>query len=171
MHGVLQDPKIILTVHRSTYCTRRISLPLASIKNMFLRLFQDMRNSFNLMLITLALFDSGYLIGSILESFRLSFNLATRDKYCKTFGPHWVIKRNYLKQWINIYCTNRQKNKSETNCLSCNLIRLFKSFKSSPLWSKTFCNIDSRPHLLLFPQFLYPGQAIMMSGSIFMVRL
>ncbi len=54
------------------------------------------------MLIALALFDSGYLFGSVLESFRVSFNLAT---------------------WL---------------------------------------------HLTLFPQFLYPGQAIMMSGSIFM---
>lgn len=54
------------------------------------------------MVVALALFDSGYLVGSILESFRLSFNLAT--------------------------------------------------------------NV----HLLLFPQFLYPGQAIMMSASIFM---
>jgi hypothetical protein len=44
-----------------------------------------MRNSFNLMLLALALFDSGYLVGSILESFRLSFNLATRDQFYKPF--------------------------------------------------------------------------------------
>jgi hypothetical protein len=54
------------------------------------------------MLIALALFDSGYLLGSILESFRKSFHLF------------------------------------------------------------------SRVHMLLFPYFLYPGQTIMMSASIFM---
>ena len=54
------------------------------------------------MLIALALFDSGYLFGSILESFRKSFHMF------------------------------------------------------------------SRTHLLLFPYFLYPGQTIMMTASIFM---
>ena len=36
---------------------------------------KDMRNAFNLLLIALALFDCGYLFGSILESFRKSFDL------------------------------------------------------------------------------------------------
>ena len=38
---------------------------------------KEMKNSFNHMLIALAIFDSGYLIGSILESFRKSFQLVT----------------------------------------------------------------------------------------------
>ena len=37
-----------------------------------------MRNAFNLLLVTMACFDSTYLFGSILESFRKQFNLATR---------------------------------------------------------------------------------------------
>jgi hypothetical protein len=61
-----------------------------------------MRNSFNLMLIALAVFDSGYLFGSILESFRKSFKLTTSL------------------------------------------------------------------HIILFPNFLFPGQTIMMSASILM---
>ena len=36
---------------------------------------KEMRNAFNLLLIALCLFDSGYLLGAILESFRKSFNL------------------------------------------------------------------------------------------------
>jgi hypothetical protein len=36
-----------------------------------------MRNSFNILLIALALFDNTYLIGSILESFRKRFQLYT----------------------------------------------------------------------------------------------
>ena len=39
---------------------------------------KEMRNAFNLLLIALAFFDSCYLFGSILESFRKSFNLVTR---------------------------------------------------------------------------------------------
>ena len=38
---------------------------------------KEMRNSFNLMLIALALFDCGYLFGAVLESFKNSFHLAT----------------------------------------------------------------------------------------------
>ncbi|CAB4063238.1 unnamed protein product [Lepeophtheirus salmonis] len=38
---------------------------------------KSMKNVFNLLLVTLAIFDSTYLFGSILESFRKSFNLAT----------------------------------------------------------------------------------------------
>ena len=38
---------------------------------------KEMRNSFNLMLIALSIFDMGYLVGSILESFRKSFQLMT----------------------------------------------------------------------------------------------
>ena len=63
---------------------------------------REMQNSFNLMLIALSVFDMGYLLGSILESFRKSFNLVTAL------------------------------------------------------------------HTYLFPYFLYPGQMIMMTASIFM---
>ena len=38
---------------------------------------KEMRNAFNLLLITLACFDSTYLFGSILESFRKPFDMAT----------------------------------------------------------------------------------------------
>ena len=41
---------------------------------------KEMRNAFNLLLIALALFDCGYLFGSILESFRKSFNMVRRIK-------------------------------------------------------------------------------------------
>lgn len=63
---------------------------------------REMQNSFNLLLIALSVFDIGYLLGSILESFRKSFNLVTAL------------------------------------------------------------------HTSLFPCFLYPGQMIMMTASIFM---
>ena len=39
---------------------------------------KEMRNAFNLLLVTMACFDSTYLFGSILESFRKQFNLATK---------------------------------------------------------------------------------------------
>jgi len=39
---------------------------------------KEMRNAFNLLLIALAFFDSCYLFGSILESFRKSFHMVTR---------------------------------------------------------------------------------------------
>ena len=38
-------------------------------------LSKNMRNTFNLLLIALALFDSGYLFGQILEAFRKAFGL------------------------------------------------------------------------------------------------
>lgn len=63
---------------------------------------KDMRNSFNLLLIALACYDSCYLFGSILESFRKCFGLVTDI------------------------------------------------------------------HTLMFPYFLYPGQMIMMTASVFM---
>ena len=37
--------------------------------------YRDMRNSFNLLLIALSLFDTCYLAGSILESMRKSFGI------------------------------------------------------------------------------------------------
>ncbi len=36
-----------------------------------------MRNAFNLLLVTMAIFDSTYLFGSILESFRQQFSLGS----------------------------------------------------------------------------------------------
>lgn len=50
---------------------------------LLLRLFvvlgrKEMRNAFNLLLVTMACFDSTYLFGSILESFRKQFNLASK---------------------------------------------------------------------------------------------
>ena len=38
-------------------------------------LSKNMRNTFNLLLVALALFDSGYLFGQILEAFRKAFDL------------------------------------------------------------------------------------------------
>ena len=45
-----------------------------------------MRNSFNILLIALALFDNTYLVGSILESFRKRFQLITN----LVIFPHFV---------------------------------------------------------------------------------
>ena len=39
---------------------------------------REMRNSFNLLLVSLACFDSTYLVGSILESVRTPFGMASR---------------------------------------------------------------------------------------------
>ena len=39
---------------------------------------KEMRNAFNLLLVMMAIFDSTYLFGSILESFRKQFDLATK---------------------------------------------------------------------------------------------
>ena len=68
----------------------------------FIFIFSGASRSFNLLLVTLALFDSFYLFGAILESFRKSFDLA------------------------------------------------------------------SDVHVVLFPNFLYPAQSTVMTGSIFM---
>ena len=38
---------------------------------------REMRNAFNLLLVSMACFDSTYLFGSILESFRKQFNMAS----------------------------------------------------------------------------------------------
>ena len=38
---------------------------------------KEMRNAFNLLLVSMACFDSTYLFGSILESFRKQFNMAS----------------------------------------------------------------------------------------------
>eukprot|EP00095_Tigriopus_kingsejongensis_P000415 maker-scaffold19_size710362-snap-gene-6.13 protein:Tk00415 transcript:maker-scaffold19_size710362-snap-gene-6.13-mRNA-1 annotation:"AGAP001862-PA" len=64
MEGVIQTTIAISGVFFNIFS----SLILAS---------KDMRNSFNLLLIALACFDCCYLLGSILESFRKSFHLAT----------------------------------------------------------------------------------------------
>ena len=64
LEGIIQTPIAIVGILGNSLAC----LVLAS---------KEMRNSFNLMLIALAVFDSGYLFGSILESFRKSFNLAT----------------------------------------------------------------------------------------------
>ncbi len=40
---------------------------------------KEMRNSFNLLLVSLAVFDSTYLFGSILESFRKNFDMVTMN--------------------------------------------------------------------------------------------
>ena len=64
LEGIIQTPIAIVGILGNSLAC----LVLAS---------KEMRNSFNLMLIALAVFDSGYLFGSILESFRKSFHLAT----------------------------------------------------------------------------------------------
>ena len=62
LEGVIQTPLAISGVIGNTVASLILST-------------KEMRNSFNLMLIALAVFDSGYLFGSILESFRKSFKL------------------------------------------------------------------------------------------------
>ena len=64
LEGIIQTPIAIIGILGNCLSC----LVLASKK---------MRNSFNLMIIALAVFDSGYLFGSILESFRKSFKLVT----------------------------------------------------------------------------------------------
>jgi hypothetical protein len=64
LEGVVQTPVAIIGV-------------LGNILSSLILASKEMRNSFNLMLIALAIFDSGYLFGSILESFRKCFNLGT----------------------------------------------------------------------------------------------
>ena len=66
---------------------------------------KEMRNAFNLLLVTLACFDSCYLFGSILESFRKSdiFNLAT-DMHVILF-PHLLYPFTQFTFTASIFMT------------------------------------------------------------------
>ena len=58
---------------------------------------KEMRNSFNSLLISLAIFDNGYLLASILESFRKCFKLVRyyilwyHFNFCNQFLSIWLI--------------------------------------------------------------------------------
>ena len=62
-----------------------------------------MRNSFNLLLISLLCFDSWYLFGSILESFRRSFGLGT-DLHTLLF-PYLLYPAQSVAMSASIFMT------------------------------------------------------------------
>ncbi len=62
-----------------------------------------MRNSFNLLLIALICFDSWYLFGSILESFRKSFQLAS-EVHTLLF-PHLLYPAQAVSMSASIFMT------------------------------------------------------------------
>ena len=74
----LMDGGIVLTTHTHTH-TSLSFLP---------QVRRAMRNAFNLLLVTLAAFDSWYLFGAVLESCRKSFDLAS-DAHIIMF-PHFL---------------------------------------------------------------------------------
>ena len=90
LEGIIQTPIAIVGILANCLAC----LVLAS---------KQMRNSFNLMLIALALFDSGYLFGSILESFRKSFHLAT---WLHTLlFPHFLFPAQTIMMSASIFMT------------------------------------------------------------------
>ena len=64
---------------------------------------KEMRNSFNLLLVSLAVFDSTYLFGSILESCRKTFELATR--WHIMLFPHVLYPFNQIAITGSIFMT------------------------------------------------------------------
>ncbi len=67
-------------------------------------ILQEMRAcSFNLLLIALSAFDSGYLMGSILESFRKSFRLET-DLHTYLF-PYFLFPGMSIMMTASIFMT------------------------------------------------------------------
>ena len=59
---------------------------------------KEMRNSFNLLLVSLACFDSTYLFGSILESFRKDFGIYT-DTHILLF-PYFLYPINQVRIFV-----------------------------------------------------------------------
>jgi len=57
---------------------------------------REMRNSFNLLLVSMAVFDSTYLAGSVLESVRKTFDAAS-DAHVALF-PHVLYPLNQVRQ-------------------------------------------------------------------------
>ena len=64
---------------------------------------KDMRNSFNFMLIALSVCDSWYLLGSILESFRKSFNLMSKAH--TYLFPHFLFPGQMIAMTSSVYLT------------------------------------------------------------------
>ena len=64
---------------------------------------KDMRNSFNFMLIALSICDSWYLLGSILESFRKSFNLMSKAH--TYLFPHFLFPGQMIAMTSSVYLT------------------------------------------------------------------
>ena len=58
---------------------------LANIVSVAVLTRKSLRNAFNLLLVTLAVFDSCYLFGGVLESFRIHFELETRQGFLYKF--------------------------------------------------------------------------------------
>jgi hypothetical protein len=59
-----------------------------------------MRNAFNLLLVTMAIFDSTYLFGSILESVRKQFRLVT-DLHLLLF-PYFLYPFNQVSSGLTM---------------------------------------------------------------------
>ncbi len=57
---------------------------------------REMRNSFNLLLVSLACFDSTYLVGSVLESIRKEFGAASR--WHIALFPHFLYPFNQASE-------------------------------------------------------------------------
>ena len=76
-----------------------------SLASFILSSRKEMRNAFNLLLVTLACFDSLYLFGSILESFRKPdlFNMAT-DTHVLLF-PHLLYPFTQFTFTASIFMT------------------------------------------------------------------
>lgn len=64
---------------------------------------KEMRNAFNLLLVSMACFDSTYLFGSILESFRKQFNMAS-DLHIILF-PYLLYPFNQIAFMASIFMT------------------------------------------------------------------
>ena len=62
---------------------------------------KDMRNSFNFMLIALSFFDAWYLLGSILESFRKSFDLMSKTHMY--LFPHFLFPGQMIAMTASVY--------------------------------------------------------------------
>ena len=62
---------------------------------------KDMRNSFNFMLMALSFCDAWYLFGSILESFRKSFNLMSKTHMY--LFPHFLFPGQMIAMTASIY--------------------------------------------------------------------
>lgn len=63
----------------------------------------EMRNSFNLLLVSLACFDSTYLLGAIMESFRKNFSLASSVHI--VLFPHLLYPLNQMAITASIFMT------------------------------------------------------------------
>ena len=66
---------------------------------------KDMRNSFNLLLVSLACFDSSYLVGSILESVRKCFDQSLTSEVHIILFPYFLYPANQIAITGSIFMT------------------------------------------------------------------